>query len=212
MLVALYYDAERYPEPVRSEAREGIRECPRSVVDDEFPRMARSGASPATRARLSQLYALNTQLQPGDPYSVQLDVRVAQQIDRIAVLRDERVEASRASRPWTFWVALILGGVTTTAMGASLFMRGVLHQLLASFLLGMMIGSLLFLVLSLDRPFVGTTAITSSAFQRSLRLYSAIDRPNRPPPGQAAARGPAPAELTPYRGSAGHQAAGRTNR
>jgi hypothetical protein len=49
----------------------------------------------------------------------------------------------------------------------------------------MVTGSVLFLVLSLDRPFIGTTAIGPSAFQRSLQLYSAIDRLNRPPPGQA---------------------------
>jgi hypothetical protein len=73
---------------------------------------------------LNRLYALNAQLRPGDPYSVQLDVKADQLIDRLSLLRVERIEASRASLPWTFWLALFLGGAATIAMGASLYMRG----------------------------------------------------------------------------------------
>jgi hypothetical protein len=64
-------------------------------------------------------------------------------------------------------------------VGASLYMRPALHQLFGSFLLGLTIGAVLFLILSLDRPFTGTTAISSAAFLGSVQGYSNIDEINR---------------------------------
>ena len=96
-----------------------------------------------------------------------------------------------ASLPKTFWFVLILGGLITVALGASLFMRQVFYQLLSSALLGIMIASVLFLVMTLDRPFTGTTAISPGAFQRSLELYSKIDELNRPQRGLAGPASPA---------------------
>jgi hypothetical protein len=190
-LAALYYDTERYPEPVRSATQQSIRGYTRSVVDDEFPRMQRGEASPSTREWLNRLNRLNAGLRPGDPYSVQLDSNANRLVDNIALLRDERLEASRAALPWTFWLTLTLGGVGTVALASLLVMRQASHQLFGSFVLGLVIGSVLFLILVLDRPFTGTTAIRSGAFQRSLQLYSSIDDLNRQPPGQAVSRGAA---------------------
>ena len=185
-LASLYLDTERYPEPVRSAIQEAIRGYTRSVVNDEFPAMQRGQPSSTTRARLTQLYRLNARLQAGDAYSVQLDNKASQEIESIALLREERIQASKASLPKTFWFVLILGGLITVTLGASLFMRQAFYQLLSSALLGIMIASVLFLVMTLDRPFTGTTAISPGAFERSLELYSKIDELNRPQRGLAA--------------------------
>lgn len=178
-LVDLYWKTERYPEPVRSATEQSIREYTRSVVNDEFPRMQRGEPSPTTRARLNRMDQMNARFQPPDPNGVQLASNSDRLIDRITVLRAERIAASRASLPMTFWLVLILGGAATIALGASLYMRPALHQLFGSFLLGLTIGAVLFLILSLDRPFTGTTAISSAAFQGSLQGYSNIDEINR---------------------------------
>lgn len=188
-LVSLYHDTMRYAEPLRTSTQAAIREYTRSVVNDEFPAMQRGQSSSATGARLYQLYRLNAGLQPGDPYSVQLDSKASQQIDSIALLRDERIEASQASLPKTFWFVLILGGLIILALGASLFMQQAFYQLFSSALLGITIASVLFLVLTLDRPFIGSTAISPGAFQRSLQLYSTIDELNRQQRGPAASPG-----------------------
>jgi hypothetical protein len=195
-LVTLYLDTERYPDPPRPAMQQAIRQYTRSVVDDEFQSMRRGEPSPATGARLDQLYVLNVNLHSGDPNFVELNSEFNRQIDSTAQLREERIRLARTTLPWTLWFVLMLASIVTIVMAASLFMQPVSHQLFGSFLLGAMVGALLFVVLLLDRPFTGTTAISPEAFQRSLQAYTLIDKVHRQPPARAvssAAAAPRPA-------------------
>jgi hypothetical protein len=201
-LVTLYADAQRYPDPPRSAMQEAVRQYTRSVVEDEFASMRRGERSSVTATRLKQLYLLNSMLKSGDPNVMQLTERFNAKIDDITLLREERLRASRPTLPWMFWFVLILGGVVTISMAASLSMEHAIHQLVGSFLLGIMIGAVLFMILALDRPFNGATAIGPSAFQRSMHAYALIDEANRRPAADAglssaAAQRPAAASGSP---------------
>lgn len=178
-LVALYYDTESYPAPLRSAMQEAIRHYTRAVADDEFPSMSANRSSPVVAAQLNQLYLLNSRFQPSDPYSALLKRDVSQRIDRIAMLRAERLGESQQSLSPVFWSVLILGGAVTIVLGAALFMQRASHQLFGSFLLGVMIGAVLLLLLLLDRPFAGPFAIHPDPFRRSLELYAQIDALSR---------------------------------
>ena len=197
-LVTLYADTQRYPDPPRSAMQEAIRQYTRSVVEDEFPSMRRGEHSSVTGSRLKQLYRLNSMLKSGDPNVMELTQRFNAKVDDITLLHEERLRASRPTLPRVYWFVLILGGVVTISMAASLSMEHASHQLAGSFLLGIMIGALLFMILELDRPFNGPTAIGPNAFQRSMHTYALIDQANRQPaadagPSSAAAYRPAAA-------------------
>ncbi len=80
-------------------------------MKDEFPRMQRGEPSLTTRARLNRIDQMNARFQPPDPNGVQLASNSDRLIDRITVLRAERIAASRASLPMTFGLVLILGAL-----------------------------------------------------------------------------------------------------
>jgi hypothetical protein len=174
-LVSLYFDAESFPAPIQNQAKESIRAYTESVARDEFPAMRSGQPSPVTRARLYDIFSGYLALQPADQWHTALASDSFGRLNDVALLRRQRLSSSQSSLPAIFWALLVPGGLVTLGLGAWLFMEHRLVHLMASLVVGMMLGTTLFLIAVLDRPFAGSVAIQPDPYEQNLQIYVAID-------------------------------------
>src|SRR5262249_20789102 len=132
-------------------------------------------SSPVTRDKLYQVFSTYLELEPQDQLRTMLASDSFSRLNDVTLLRRERLTASQSSLPTIFWALLIPGGLITLGLGAWLFMEHRLLHLAGSVVVGLMLGTTLFLIAALDRPFTGSVAIQPEAYEQNLQIYAAID-------------------------------------
>ena len=97
-------------------------------------------------------------------------------IQTLVAVRNKRLVEASDSLPWVLWMVATVGAVVLIAMTFMLFMeKGWPHAVMAS-LMGLVIGTLLFSMLMLDKPFSGPMAIDSAPFENTMQAFDAVDQ------------------------------------
>jgi hypothetical protein len=89
--------------------------------------------------------------------------------------RNKRLLQAAESLSWIMWAAAIGGGVITVGMTFFLYMDRPLLQYVMTSVLSGLIGMLLFIMVVLERPFVGPLGVEPEPFEASLKLFDQID-------------------------------------
>jgi Protein of unknown function (DUF4239) len=177
-LVVLYRDADSLPRPARTDVETSIREYTDSMIQDEFPLLARGESSDRTERSLNRMsmavhrYLANSNASDG--------------VSSVARSQYELVLAGRESMPPLLWALLLGACVLLFLMAAPLFMENVRYQSMGSVLMGCAVGAALFLILTADHPFTGPMRIEPRDLEDNLHTYTVVDGGS---PG-AAAGGP----------------------
>jgi Protein of unknown function (DUF4239) len=162
-LAVVYRDADDFPQ--REAIRSAMRSYAKLVAEVEWPAMAHGQGSPEADALIEQI----------DRTVRQLDVRSMRQEDvhqqMLAAMdlalrdRDVRLTMSATGISGVMWMVLMLGAVVTVAFT---YLFGYKHGPMRSVMagsLGLLIGLVLFLTVSLDYPFKGGITIGPEAFE-----------------------------------------------
>jgi hypothetical protein len=166
----LLNESEALPMASRSEIQRKVLAYARDVIDDEFPRM-RSG-QPIER-RSTQLREIRLSLYASEPVS---RTEIAAYEDCVASLRELTrsrlvrtaggdVGSSTQLAP-ELWVLLIGGGIISLVFTYTFATNDfVLHAVCVA-LTAALLAFVLYLILTLDRPFVGSLSVSPDSYQR----------------------------------------------
>ena len=131
--------------------------------------MARGQASVQARDALTALWASYEQLRPPVDYATERTL-----LADMTTQRSLRILDSRAALPDIFWLVLILGAVVTIGGNILLYMEHVQSQAVMVALLTAVITSILWLILTLNHPFVGGVRVSPESFQYALQVIDAL--------------------------------------
>lgn len=164
-IATLYRDLNFYPEPIRSTLQGDLRSYVDEVIKQSWPLQAQ-GRIPTQGVELMNKF--QNDLMTFQPQGAAQEIFHADTLaafNRMNEARRMRLDALSTNLPGIMWFVIIFGALISLC--SSFFFRVAdvrLHGILVG-LLAVFIGVVIFMILSLDRPFRGDLAITSAPYQ-----------------------------------------------
>ena len=178
-LVPLYRQTTDMAQDKGDEMRALIREYAEDVATDEWESLQKTGhASIKARKATGDVLRVFGTLNPATKVKEMIDAQFLQTFSSVLLLRNKRLQQASESLSWVMWLGAIGGGVITVGMSFVLYMDRRWPQVLMVGVMSGLIGTLLFMMMVLSRPFVGPLALEPAPFEASLKVFDDIDRGN----------------------------------
>jgi hypothetical protein len=165
----VYRDIESYPPPLRDAVRRDLRDYDTFVIHREWPAQAGGARLPPLGGLLIHRIALRlTTFEPATLGQQAVHIQTLRDLDDLFANRRLRLEAIDNHLPGLMWLVVLAGAAILMFM--TYFFRAESEglQRLLTVVLSAMIGLVIFLILSLDRPLVGSVSIDASSFEGAL--------------------------------------------
>ena len=164
-LNALYRDVTSYPEPIRTDLQHGLRDYTDYVINQAWP-LQRQGKVPAGGfEHMTRFQALLTSFEPATEGQKILHAETLRAYNLMIQARRLRLDAVGTVLPTVMWAVIVVGAFI--GLSASFFFQvqdARLH-LIEVLLLAVFIGLVIFMILTLDRPFRGNLGIGADPYK-----------------------------------------------
>jgi hypothetical protein len=164
-LNALYRDVSSYPEPIRIDLQQALREYTEQVIHGAWPLQRRGQTPTAGFAHMSRFQAVLDKFEPTTEGQKILHAETLRAYNLLIQARRLRLDAATTNLPTVMWGVIVAGAFIS--LGAAFFFKvedvrlhGILVTLLATFM-----GLVIFMILALDRPFRGDLGLGSQPYQ-----------------------------------------------
>ena len=171
----LYRNLEGYPASLRKDIRQQLRDYVDIVVKEEWPALQQGRKAIAARPVLDRIFQSVTTFKPSTMGEMAVQSAVLSTLNAIALTHRQR-EGSAGQRVMpVMWVVVCVAAFVVMAL-MSLTTTGYakMDYLLAGGY-GAIIGLVIFLIISLDHPFVGESNVSPGAFLEVLGLMDHLD-------------------------------------
>lgn len=163
-LTALYRDVSNYPEPVRGQLRDGIKNYVHYVINEAWPLQQR-GEVPAGGSQLTDtIQERLARFEPTTEGDKILHGEALSQFNKFVELRQQRLNSVTSSLPNPLWWVLVLGALINLALIAMLSVSKLAAHLVISGLFAIFVAMMIFLIVSMDNPFRGEFSVQPDVF------------------------------------------------
>jgi len=172
-LGSLYRDVSSYPDPMRQDLQEILREYSRYVIDEAWPLQRRGIIQEAGTARITAFQQKLLSFQPTTRAQEILHAETIHQFNVYLALSHLRLHSVTTGLPAVLWYVVIVGAILSIALTWLVSIRQLRAHLVVVGMLSLFIGLLVFLVAAMDNPYRGEFSITSEAFESIYRRLMA---------------------------------------
>jgi hypothetical protein len=170
-LGALFRSVSAYPEDVRRPIQETIRTYTQFVIEDEWPAMRQGQFIRSGMPLINRLQEQLSAYEPATWGQYVLHQEATQQFYRFYELRAVRLYSATTGIPGIMWYVVLLGALVTIFL-VWLFEMSLIAQFFLGGLMSFFIGTMISLILVLDRPLRGDFGIGPRVFQLLLRFIN----------------------------------------
>jgi hypothetical protein len=163
-LAALYRDVSGYPEPIRSELQQGMRDYTEFVIDEAWPAQYQGRILDGGTRLLDTFQVRLFTHEPQTAGQEALHAETLRQYNELITLRRRRVDAVIGGLPGVMWAIVLVGAVLTITVTYLLKIQVGVHLVLTAFLAAF-IGLVVFTVAGLDKPLSGPLAISPDSYR-----------------------------------------------
>jgi hypothetical protein len=173
-LNALYRDVSSYPEPVRLELQQLLREYTDQVIHGAWPLQRRGKTPTAGFAHMTRFQATLTKFEPTGEGQKILHAETLRAYNMLIQARRMRLDAATTSLPSVMWGVIIAGAAISLSAAFFFQVQDVrLHRIMV-ILLAAFMGLVIFMILALDHPFRGELGISPEPYQL---IYDQLMKP-----------------------------------
>jgi hypothetical protein len=174
-LTTMYRQTVTMPDPERTQIRQLLRVYTTAVAGPEWQSQKSGRANDTARSAITQMYEVIGSQQP----SVANSPTTSNFVGRLTVLasdRNTRILDAAPRIPPVLWCGLLIGAVILVTITGFMRLGNRRGHAVLCCAVAALLGLLLFVIFSLDRPFNSQTGVTPTPFAHSLELFDAVDR------------------------------------
>lgn len=170
----LYRDSTGISKDFNAQVGRTLTDYVRSVVDDEWPLMAKGAESAKTHEFLHKVWDVYINFQPkGDREKIFFEESV-RKLNEANELRRQRIVDSGTGINEILWFVLIACGIITIAFTFFFGTENLIAQIIMTSLLAALIALVLFTIMAFDYPFTGDISVSPKVFESILRSLNAF--------------------------------------
>jgi Protein of unknown function (DUF4239) len=171
-IVDLLRDSAALPPQDQDEVQQSLVAYTRFVVDEEFPRMRRGETIDEQSDELTAVWESYLKVQPETRNEIAFFDHAIVRLNDLTADRKTRVSTGDAQVPGELWLLLLGGGAVVMTFTFLLGTRDLLIHSIAVGLTAALLGFVLYLIFSLEHPYVGDLSVTPDQYVTVLRDWS----------------------------------------
>ncbi len=168
-LAALRRDFGGFPQPIRAELQEKLRVYTHEAIDAIHPPPDVAQNPHSSSPGLDALFALVMNFQPQLKSEEMIQTEAFTRLNMLVEYRRYLISAGEDGIPSALWWVVCLGGVILIGLMWLFDMELHVHLILSS-VMGLFLGSVVFLMAALDNPFNGGLTVSSEPIESVLKL------------------------------------------
>jgi hypothetical protein len=164
-------------DPAGAAVRNGLTGYVKSLIAEDWPAMARGGASAASTHALDGVYAIVLTFIPANARDAAVLTETLRQLDSLTQARRARLVLATGIVPKIIWLVLFGGAFLT--IGFTLFFgtENLPAQAMMTGILSILIFSGLLIIIVVDHPFAGSVKVEPEALAAVLEDFGSAHRP-----------------------------------
>jgi len=139
-----------------------------SAISQDWPALSEGRDSPATTHALTELYDAALTYKPADSREVLLMQGILSQLDDMGETRRERIARCNGVVPGVLWLVLFGGAIITIGFTFFFGTRSLPAQTAMTGALSLLIFAVLFVIVTVNRPFTGSVSVRPDALVQVL--------------------------------------------
>ena len=172
-IAALYRDVSSYPEPVRSNYQNHIRNYMHYVINEAWPAQQR-GVMPVDGIMLITNFQKDLfSFEPKTKVEEIVHAEAIHQFNVFSENRRARLQSVMTALPEALWFVVIIGAVLNLALIWMFSVDRLSVHLILSGIISFFVGLMLFFIAAMDNPFRGELSVSSEPYQTVLNTSMA---------------------------------------
>jgi Protein of unknown function (DUF4239) len=170
----LYRQMGGYPEPLRSELRQELREYLEYVVKEAWPQQRRGEVPHGGVKEVNDVEAKLVTFEPATEGQKLLHAETLRAYSQMIEARRLRLDAVLTGLPGALWFVIVIGALVSLSSTFFFQVEDALLQKIQVVLLAIFIGMIIFIIFALDRPFRGDLGLQPDPYQL---IYDQLMKP-----------------------------------
>jgi amino acid transporter len=161
----LYRDMGGYPEPLRSELRQELRQYIEYVIKEAWPEQQRGEIPRGGVEKVNDVEAKLVTFEPATEGQKLLHGETLRAYNQLIEARRLRLDAVLTGLPGALWFVIVFGALVSLSSTFFFHVEDALLQRIQVVLLAIFIGMIILIIFALDRPFRGDLGLQPDSYQ-----------------------------------------------